>query len=56
MIDECKNCVCRGNIKVCKMVLCSQHESWYAVEQQKQIDFLNKNFEIDVEVNTKDED
>jgi len=38
MTDECKHCVIRGDIGICKSSTCSKHESWYAIEQQKIID------------------
>lgn len=40
MTDQCKHCTYRGDIKACLAAECCQHENWYAVEQQKQIDEL----------------
>jgi hypothetical protein len=30
IVDQCKHCVFRGDIKKCQAAECSQHESWYA--------------------------
>jgi len=40
MTDQCKNCELRGNIKGCLETECSNHENWYAIEQQILIDNL----------------
>lgn len=38
MVDQCKHCDLRGDIKACKASDCFHHENWYAVEQQRIID------------------
>jgi len=40
MTDQCKHCTVRGDLRACLAVECFQHESWYAIEQQKRIDKL----------------
>ena len=40
MTDHCKSCHLRGDINACKAAECHQHENWYAVDQQKEIDDL----------------
>lgn len=42
MTDQCKHCTLRGDIKSCKAALCFQHESWYALEQEKIINQLRE--------------
>lgn len=42
MTDQCKHCQIRGDLDLCLKAECFQHENWYAKEQQKQIDKLNK--------------
>ena len=38
--DNCKHCVVRGDIKQCRETDCSTHESWYAKNQQGEIEML----------------
>ncbi|MCK5600618.1 hypothetical protein KAR91_02045 [Candidatus Pacearchaeota archaeon] len=38
MIDQCGNCILKGNLKECKEAPCSVRVSWFVNEQQKQID------------------
>jgi len=40
MTDQCKHCDLRGDINKCLSTECLQHENWYAIEQQKEIDNL----------------
>ncbi len=40
MTDQCKHCIYKGNITECLQADCWHHENWYAVEQQKKIDYL----------------
>ncbi len=40
MNDQCKHCMARGDMKVCRDVECFQHENWYAVELEKGISRL----------------
>jgi len=40
MIDECKNCSLMGDLKKCKVVLCSKHENWYAQALEAEIKAL----------------
>ena len=40
MVDQCKHCIFYGDLEKCKDTPCSHHVSWYAVEQQEEIDRL----------------
>ena len=40
--DQCKHCTLRGNFSKCVEEECSQHNNWYALEQQKNVDELKK--------------
>jgi len=42
MTDQCKHCTLRGDIKKCKATECFNHENWYAVQQQSEIDQLKQ--------------
>ena len=42
MTDQCKHCILRGDIEICKATECSHHENWYAVQQQSEIDQLKQ--------------
>lgn len=42
MTDQCKNCELKGDIKKCLDADCFQHENWYAKEQTKRIEKLEK--------------
>lgn len=42
MINECRYCTLRGDIKKCKAVECFHHDNWYAVQQQSEIDQLKQ--------------
>ena len=35
VVDQCKNCVVRGDLEECVKTTCSQHKSWFAVEIMK---------------------
>ena len=37
MSDQCKNCTLRGDLKLCQITECTQHESWMVVELNKQL-------------------
>jgi len=45
MTDQCKGCCIRGDIERCRSTDCFQHDNWYAVKQQQEIDQLKANFE-----------
>ena len=53
MTDQCKHCDLRGDLKKCKSTDCFQHESWYAVEQQKVIEQLEAKIDAIVERHTR---
>ena len=36
-VDQCQHCTVRGDLDACKVTLCNQHESWYAVTMQAKI-------------------
>ena len=37
MIDSCKHCIVRGDIKACVTTPCNTHDSWYAKQLQGRI-------------------
>lgn len=38
MNDHCKHCDYRGDIETCRAAKCITHESWYAIQQQRELD------------------
>ena len=36
----CKHCTACGDVKACRETECHQHESWYAMEQERRINAL----------------
>jgi len=42
MTDQCKHCILRGDIEICKATECFHHDNWYAVQQQSEIDMLKQ--------------
>ena len=42
MTDQCKHCILRGDIEICKATECFHHKNWYAVQQQSEIDQLKQ--------------
>ena len=40
MSDTCKHCTARGDIKMCRATPCHTHDSWYAQQQDKEIEKL----------------
>jgi len=41
MSDSCKHCTVRGDIALCRITPCHTHDSWYAQQQQDEIERLN---------------
>lgn len=39
-MDQCGNCMLKGDLIKCKEAPCSHHETWYAITQQELIDNL----------------
>ena len=42
MTDSCKHCTVRGDIKLCVTTPCNTHVSWYAQQQQAEIERLRE--------------
>ena len=42
MTDTCKHCTARGDIKMCRTTPCHTHDSWYAQQQDKEIEKLRE--------------
>ena len=42
MSDTCKYCTARGDIKMCRATPCHTHDSWYAQQQDDEIERLEK--------------
>ena len=45
MSDTCKHCMVRGNIIECQETPCHTHVSWYAQQQQAEIERLTRKVE-----------
>jgi len=54
-MDQCTHCTLRGNINECRSTPCSQHESWYAIKQQEEIDSVKAFFLSKVTVSPEGE-
>lgn len=39
-MDQCKHCIVKGNIQLCKQTPCFHHETWYAETQESKIEEL----------------
>lgn len=37
-VDQCKGCNLRGDLKACKAIECSNHDSWYVQKLKAQIE------------------
>lgn len=48
MVDQCKHCSYKGDIKTCESAECFQHENWYAKQKRAEIDRL-KNRQTELE-------
>jgi len=44
MIDQCRTCSLKGNLKECMQTDCSLHDNWFALVQAKKIEALSSNF------------
>lgn len=63
MTDQCKHCILRGDIEICKATECFHHENWYAIHQQGEMDKLkqqrdelaDKVIDLESEIEARDE-
>ena len=44
-MDQCKGCIVRGNIHLCRQTECGHHGTWYAEWQEEKIKKLQHSLE-----------